>query len=178
MERRRLLNIKLSLVLLAVTILLNGLAYGEDSEQFEKVTAALSTPALLDEYLNKNFSWASEKDGGGCVGVNIGLSLKGCPPDFIFKNKKGNCGAFTTFAIHCLRKAGYIAYPLYIVYPWPSSFSSGVSPRDYHIMVVYEEEGKIYTIDRGKPRDREGIKGPYNSVEDLPYKILKIDKEY
>ncbi len=45
-------------------------------------------------------------------------------------------------------------------------------------MVLYEDNGKWYTIDRGKPRGGEDIKGPYDNVEDLPYKVLRVDKEY
>jgi hypothetical protein len=178
MLKKRVLGIKWLLVFVGVVILSSGLVYGQSMEEFDKVTASINTPALVDDYLKKNFKWASEQEGGGCLGVNIGLSLKDCAPNFLFQNKKGNCGAFTTFAIHCLRKAGYKAYPLYIHEKWPSSLGVGVSPRDYHIMVLYEDNGKWYTIDRGKPRGPEGIKGPYKSVEDLPYKVLRVDKEY
>lgn len=178
MLKKRVLGIKLSLVFIGTFILSGGFAYGQSMEEFDKVIASLNTPALVDGYLKKNFRWASEVEGGGCPPANIGVSLKDCAPNFLFLNKKGNCGAFTAFAIHCLRKAGYKAYPLYIHQKWPSSLGVGVSPRDYHIMVLYEDNGKWYTIDRGQPRFPEGIKGPYNSVEDLPYKVLRVDKDY
>lgn len=159
-------------------IVFSGLAYGQFDEEFDKVTGALNNPALLDAYLKKNFRWASEWEGGGCDKVNIGVSLKDCTPSFLFKNKKGNCGAFTTFAILCLRKAGYKAYPLYIHYQWAPNFALGMGPRDYHIMVLYEENGKWFTIDRGRPDNPKGIKGPYDRIEALPYRVLRVDYEY
>jgi hypothetical protein len=178
MGNRKLFGNRWSFIFVGIIILLSGITYGQTTEELDKVASTLKTPTLLDDYLQTNFSWASERDGGGCGGVNIGAGLKDCAPHFIFKNKKGNCGAYTTFAVYCLRKAGYKAYPLYVYDEWPPYFAPGASPRDYHILVLYEEKGKLLTIDRGKPRNPEGIKGPYNKVEDLPYKVLKVDKEY
>jgi len=103
-----------------------------------------------NDFQKKHFEWASTSQGGGCAGIDIGINLEACPPDFIFNNKgRGNCGAFTTFAVDCLRKAGYQAYPLSIYKKWPDSLAPGHQPRDYHIMTLYKENGKWYTMDNG-----------------------------
>jgi hypothetical protein len=145
---------------------------------FDELTKTLITPQSIYEYQKKNFRWASGAQGGGCAGVDIGVSLEGCTPEFIYHNKgKGNCGAYTTFAVHFLRSAGYEAYPLYVYDQWPNWLAPGHEPRDYHIMTLYSDNGKWFTLDEGKPQP-QGIKGPYNKIEDLPYKVLRIDKEY
>lgn len=145
---------------------------------FDELSTNLNTPKLISDYQVKHFKWASEKQGGGCGGVDIGISLEKCSPSFIHENKgKGNCGAFTTFSVHSLRKAGYEAYPLYVHEEWPSWLAPGHQPRDYHIMTLYRVNDQWFTIDNGTANQR-GIKGPYNRLEDLPYKVLKIDKDY
>lgn len=82
------------------------------------------------------------------------------------------------FAVDCLRKAGYEAYPLYIYYKWPDGLAPGHQRRDYHLMTLYRDRdnGKWYTINNGLKMP-EGIKGPYNSIEDLPYKVLEVYKK-
>ena len=149
-------------------------------KSFEEASTMLNTPRLINEYQKKYFEWASTRQGGGCNKWNIGVSLKGCPPSFIFNNKgKGNCGAYTTFALNCLRKAGYEAYPIYTYLKWDDSFASGIQPRDYHIMTLYKENDKWYTLDNGlgpAHGGSQGIKGPWDTIKDLPYKVLRVDK--
>jgi hypothetical protein len=145
---------------------------------FEEVVASLNSPQLIDEYQRKHFRSRHKHEGGGCGEVDIGITLEGCTPSFIYdNNKRGNCGAYTVFAVHCLRKAGHEAYPLYIYRDW-GTFAPGHSPRDYHVMTLYKDDGKWFTLDNGARRGPEGIKGPYTDIEDLPYQVLKIDRSY
>ena len=169
------------IILALLTLLFLSCAHNPPQPQipFEDLTAGLNTPPLIDKYQRKHFRWASESQGGGCAGTDIGISLKYCPPNFIYNNKgKGNCGAFTTFAVHCLRKAGYEAYPVYIFEQWPGWLAPGHQPRDYHIMVLYRDKEQWFTIDNGKLDYQFGIKGPFAKIEDLPYQVLRLDKNY
>ncbi len=150
-------------------------------KNYEEALKKLNTPKLINEYQKKYFKWTSTKEGGGCNSWNIGVNLDGCPPSFIFDNKgKGNCGAFATFAVDCLREAGYEAYPLYVYQDW-GGWASYIKPRDYHVLALYKENGKWYTIDNGLSPGNggpQGIKGPFNTIEDLPHKIISVEKAY
>jgi len=171
-------------ILLGIILVLSSCAHKQPQpyKHFEEASKKLNTPTLISDYQQKYFEWKTNDQGGGCIGVNgivdIGVNLAECPPSFIFDNNgKGNCGASTTFAIYLLRKAGYEAYALYTYWKWPDQLAPGHQPRDYHIMTLYKEKGKWYTINNGLP-EPEGIKGPFNNIEDLPYKVLRVDKKY
>ncbi len=176
MNKQKMMTCTRALAILGIFLLLLSCVQKQPQpyKNFAEASTKLNTPAKIDDFQKKHFEWASTSQGGGCAGIDIGINLEACPPDFIFNNKgRGNCGAFTTFAVDCLRKAGYEAYPLSIYKKWPDSLAPGHQPRDYHIMTLYKENGKWYTMDNGKTKP-EGIKGPFNSIEDLPYKVLKI----
>jgi len=182
-KQKMFLSIK-SLMFIGIIFVLLSCAHKQPQpfNNFEEAAKKLNTPTLIDEYQKKYFEWKSMREGGGCNEWNIGVNLEGCPPSFIFNNKgKGNCGAYTTFSVYCLRKAGYEAYPLYVYLKWRDDLAPDAKPRNYHIMVLYKENGKWYTIDDGIPwrgGGPQGIKGPFNTIEDLPYKVLRVDKEY
>jgi len=144
------------------------------SEEFKSATFKLNTPQLIDEYQRQHFSYATTSDGYGCGGVDISISTAGCSPGYIFNSKKGNCAAYTTFAVYCLRQAGYEAYPLKVYSQWPSWFVPGAHPRDYHYIALYKDNNKWYVMDNGRRRPR-GIIGPFDTIEDLRYKVLKIE---
>lgn len=169
-----------TIVLILLSLLFLNCAHNPPQPQipFEELSASLNTPQSIHDYQKKHFRWASESQGGGCKGVDIGLGLKECPPSFIYENKgRGNCGAFTTFSVYCLRKAGYEAYPLYVYELWPAWLAPGHQPRDYHIMTLYRIQGQWFTLDNGKDIPL-GIKGPFETEEKLPYQVLRIDKQY
>lgn len=185
MNKQKMLTSTRIFILLGIILVLLSCAHKQPQpyKHFEEASTKLHTSTLINDYQKKYFVWASNPQGGGCVGVNgivdIGVNLVECPPSFIFNNNgKGNCGAFTTFAVYCLRKAGYEAYPLYIHKKWPDWLAPGHQPRDYHLMALYKDNGKWYTIDNGLGRGPQGIKGPFNRIEDLPYEVLRVDKKY
>lgn len=185
MLKKRKMSIRTRIfILLGITLILFSCAHKQPQpyKHFEEALTNINTPTLINDYQQKYFEWKSNVQGGGCVGANgivdIGVNLAECPPSFIFNNDgRGNCGAFTTFALHLLRKAGYEAYPLYTYSKWPDMLAPGHQPRDYHIVTLYKDNGKWYTMNNGLPVP-EGIKGPFNSIEDLPYKVLRVDKKY
>ncbi len=147
------------------------------SNDFDAVTSRLNTPHRIDKYQRKNFSYATTFEGYGCggVGVDISVNTSECSPEFIFHAKKGNCGAFTTFAVYCLRKAGYEAYPLKIYFLWPARAFPRAKHRNYHYMALYKEKNKWYIMDNGRRRNIKGITGPFNSIKEIPYKIVNIE---
>lgn len=145
------------------------------SREFKNAAFELNTPKLIDSYQQRNFSYATTHDGYGCGGVDISYSTVGCSPSYIYHSKKGNCAAYTTFAVYFLRQAGYKAYPLKVYSQWPSWFAPGARPRHYHYMALYKENNKWYVMDNGRGSWPRGISGPFESIEDLPYKILNIE---
>jgi len=161
------------LFLLGVVLVAFGCAH-HLSEGFKKEALKLNTPQLIDEYQQQNFSYATTRDGYGCGGPDISYKAGVCSPSYIYYSKKGNCAAYTMFAVYFLQQAGYEAYPLKVYSSWPSSFVPGSYPRDYHYMALYKNSNKWYVMDNGRWRPR-GISGPFNSIEDLPYKILNIE---
>ncbi|MCK5311211.1 MAG: hypothetical protein KAJ62_03835 [Desulfobacteraceae bacterium] len=173
-----------TLMIIGILLIFSTIVHGKSQpfKSYEEASKKLNTPKLIDEYQKKYFKWASTRRGGGCGDKwNIGVNLDGCPKSFIFDNKgKGNCGAHTTFAVDCLRKAGYEAYPLYIYQSW-GGWSPKVKPRDYHIVTLYKENGKWYIMNNGANPKRGGqqkIKGPFDAIKDLPYKVIKVDREF
>ncbi len=168
---------KIALSLICFLLLLYSCAHPQRFNSFEEAVANLNTPQLIHEYQRTYFYYATHSEGGGCANSDFYYTLIGCPPDFIFNNHgRGNCGAFTTFAVHCLRQAGYEAYPMYIHSDWPPSFNPGVSPRDYHIVTLYKENADWYILDDGSPKP-SGISGPYVEIENKPF-VIRIDKEW
>lgn len=145
------------------------------SKEFKNAALKLNTPQLIDKYQRQHFSYATTSDGYGCGGVDISYSTAGCSPSYIYYSKKGNCAAYTTFAIYFLREVGYEAYPLKVHSQWPSWFVPGAFPRDYHYMALYKDNNKWYVMDNGRGSWPQGIIGPFDSIEDLPYKILRIE---
>ena len=117
------------------------------SKDFKNAALKLNTPQLIDEYQRQNFSYATTSDGYGCGGVDISYGTRGCSPSYIYYSQKGNCAAYTTFAVYCLRQAGYKAYPIKLFVKWPSWFVPRASPRDYHYAVLYNEMDKWYIME-------------------------------
>lgn len=147
--------------------------------EFESVTSTLNTPALISKYQRKNFSYGQTWEGHGCGGVDIKGSSEGCPPGYIFSTKVGNCAAFSRFAWYCLKKAGYETYVVKVVSeqsPIGGGKYGGTRRVDYHYIAVFKskDQDKWWVMDNGKPNPK-GIKGPFSSIETIPYKILNIE---
>lgn len=145
------------------------------SSKFKNETLRLNTPQLISEYQQKNFSYGKTREGFGCGGADTSHNTSGCSPEFIFNSKKGNCAAYTTFAVYCLRQAGYEAYPAKVYSKWPVSFIPRIKTRDYHYVALYKERGRWFLIDNGRPTGNIGILGPFDSKDSLPYKVLNIE---
>jgi hypothetical protein len=150
--------------------------------EFEYTASTLNTPELIDQYQRANFSYAQTWEGYGCGGVDISHNSKGCSPGYIFKTKKGNCAAHAVFAVYCLRKERREAYVMKVkadigdARPGTRISRGGKTwvVVDYHYVALYKDQGKWWVMDNGKVRPR-GILGPFNSVEESPYKILNIE---
>ena len=176
MNCQKLLKVRKQLLLIGLTLVFGGCAH-QLSEDFNDVVLKLNTPQLIDKYQRRHFSYATTREGYGCGGVNISHSTAQCSASYIFRSKKGNCAAYTTFAVYCLRQAGYEAYSLKVYSQWPSWFVPGAYPRNYHYMALYKDQNKWYVMDNGRGSGPRGIIGPFNSIEDLPYKILNIERK-
>lgn len=163
------------LFLLLVAGLVGCAHVGYITPEFEHVTSTLNTPSLIDAYQRENFSYAQTWEGYGCGGVDISGSSKGCSPGYIFSTKKGNCAAFSVFAVHCLKKAGHEACVVKVVSEGARGGRyGGARAVDYHYIAVYKDRDAWWVIDNGTVRPR-GIKGPFNSIERIPYKVLNIE---
>ena len=162
---------------LAMTIAAWGCMDSPRWSDFDTVTARLNRPELIDRYQAIKFSYATTGEGYGCGGVDISGSTDGCSPAYIFGAGRGNCAAYTTFAVHALRKAGYEAYPVKVYSYWPSWFAPGAMIRDYHYLTLYRTAGKWYILDNGRGGGPRGIAGPYDKPEDMPYRIMGIERE-
>jgi len=122
-----------------------GKMEGHRWEDFETVTSRLNLPELVDYYEFMKFKYVySVNRGEDTLAVTI------------FKEGKGSCGHYASFAKYCLRKAGYDAAGL--------RFRWGGDKEAHHI-VVYAEKGKHYSLDRA--RRKVGILGPFNSIAEL-----------
>jgi hypothetical protein len=109
---------------------------------FKEVTSRLNTPELVDYYTHHVFSYNS---AGGDHEYDW--------PSYIFSTKSGNCLQCSSFIQYCLNKAGYKAH-IYCV------------PTPHKFVGFKDKDNKWYVIDNGRRRPA-GIKGPYNSEEDL-----------
>ena len=110
---------------------------------FDAVVERLNSPELIDFYQKRNFralNYAS-------YGINGGPASA---PEKIFIRKSGNCDAFTAFTIHCLRRAGYEA--------WPELLKD-----KHHITTLFKTEQGIFILDNAWfYANFTGLFGPYN----------------
>jgi len=120
---------------------------GERWDEFGEVTSRLSLPELVDYYERKNFSY--EYYRGPLRSVQQ-----------VFKDKRANCYDTTEFTVWCLRKGGYRAGSMVI----QGAFEG-------HNVTYYKDKGKWFVMDNGG-RWHAGIKGPFDSLKDSPYRIL------
>jgi hypothetical protein len=58
---------------------------------------------------------------------------------------------------------------------WPDDFAPDASPRNYHYIVLYRDEGQWYIKDNGRLAGPRGISGPFTEFEDLPFTIPDIE---
>ena len=148
--------------------------------EFESVTSSLNTPELISHYQSQNFSYAQTWEGFGCGGVDISNSSKVCSPGYIFSSKKGNCAAYSRFALYCLKKAGYESW---IVKVWVKPATEGRyagSPVDYHYVTVfkYKDENMWGVLNNGrlsKTLDPNSI--PDRRQGGQPFKIINIERD-
>jgi hypothetical protein len=100
-------------------------------EDYETVTDRLNTPRLIDYYQRKRF-------------VFVPYPEHPWNPRGLFKTNKGSCIEFTSFALVCLKKAGYKA----AVYnpPWKSDEFPG-----FHQTTLFRgKSGQFYVMDNGR----------------------------
>jgi hypothetical protein len=122
-----------------------GKMEGHRWEDFETVTSRLNLPELVDYYELTKFKYVyAVMRGDDSLAV------------IIFKDRKGCCAHYASFAKYCLRKAGYEAAGL--------RFRWGGDRQAHHI-AVYTEKGKHYSLDRA--RKKVGILGPFDSIAEL-----------
>jgi len=171
---------KISFLLLGI-VLVGCAHFSYITPEFESITSSLNTPELISNYQFQNFSYAQTWEGYGCGGVDISHSSKVCSPGYIFKTKKGNCAAYTRFALYCLKKAGYEASVVKVrVKPPKSGRYSGRRAVDYHYVVVfkYKNQNMWGVFDNGRLRKTHDP----NSIPDRrqggrPFKIIKIEHD-
>lgn len=105
-------------------------AEGGRWRDYQAVTDRLNAPELVNYYQRARFSYEfGRRDEKNAY--------------YLFKANKGNCSDFTAFSIYCLQKAGYRAWEEHVASP------SGRHP--YHIVCVFESNGKKYIMDNGRP---------------------------
>jgi hypothetical protein len=106
-------------------------------EDYETVTDRLNTPRLVNYYQKKRF-------------VFVPYPEHPWNPRALFETHKGSCIEFTSFALVCLKKAGYKA----AVYkpPWKSDELPG-----FHQVTLFRgKSGRFYVMDNGRP-DPKGL---------------------
>lgn len=118
-------------------------------DNFKEIVDMLSSPKLIDIYERSNFKYE----------YYIGSRKT---DEQVFKSKKANCKDTSEFTAYCLEKAGYKAGLLWV---------DGQTPEG-HIITYFKDDSKIFLIDNGKVKPK-GILGPYNSFNDIPYRIRK-----
>jgi hypothetical protein len=116
---------------------------GSQWADFNTVVERLNDPNLIDYYELRNFSYEFYIS-----------NFNGTHPEGIFKRSKGNCVAYTTFTIHCLKKAGYFATHEMV----PGIVST------YHITTIYKDNGDWFIIDNS--RKNVGHVGPFSSLQE------------
>ena len=100
-------------------------------DDFNDVTTRLSSPALVDYYVSRNFTYKR---------VSLGSIHDYKNPYIIFSKKKGQCWLFTAFSVHCLKKAGYQAHAVTVFH--------GISLKPNHVACEYiDKDGKEYILD-------------------------------
>jgi hypothetical protein len=110
-------------------------------EDFDVVVERLNAPKLIDYYEKRRFRyvhWSS-----------LPSSLKrphSANPYYVFKYNKGECQSITEFTVLCLRRGGYKAWK------HKGKSVSGVTP--FHVLCVFEMDGKKYCLDNGRPVPR------------------------
>jgi len=149
--------------------------------EFESVTSGLNTPELISHYQLDNFSYGQTWEGFGCGGPDISGTSIVCSPGYIFSTKKGNCAAYSRFALHCLKKAGYEAWVVKVwVKPEMGGRYGGSRAVDYHYVVVfkYKDQNMWGVLDNGRLRktlDPNSI--PDHRQGGRPFKIINIERD-
>lgn len=168
-------------LLVGLLMVFEGCAHvGYLTPEFESITSSLNTPELISQYQLQNFSYAQTWEGFGCGGVDISRRSTVCSPGYIFSSKKGNCAAYSRFALYCLKKAGYESWIVKVrVKPATEGRYAG-SPVDYHYMAVfkYKDENMWGVLDNGrlsKVLDPNSI--PDHRQGGQPFKITNIERD-
>ncbi len=104
-------------------------------DHFVDVTERLNSPKLLDYYESRNFSYRK---------VRLRSLEEYKNPYHIFSMKQGECWLYTSFSVHCLRKAGYRAHAI-TVYHGKSGYANHVT------CTFIDKDGKEYIIDNSLP---------------------------
>jgi hypothetical protein len=106
-------------------------------EDYETVTDRLNTPRLINYYQKKRF-------------VFVPYPEHPWNPRALFKTNRGSCIEFTSFALVCLKKAGYKAGAYNP--PWKSDELPG-----FHQATLFKgKSGRFYVMDNGRP-DPKGL---------------------
>jgi hypothetical protein len=97
-------------------------------KDYETVTDRLNAPELVNYYERARFIYKSRK---GELGYDADYSKR------LFNTNRGNCTDHGAFTGYCLKKGGYKAY--------------GHHNVDHHIVCLFENNGKKYILDNGRP---------------------------
>ena len=115
---------------------------------FKAVVDRLNAPALIDFYERHNLRYD----------YYLGARRSNRT---VFKSKRANCVDTTQFAVQCLQRAGYKAEGISVP-------PEGRTPADAHLVTKFYVRGRIFIMDNGRS-DPQGIAGPLNSIEGIPY---------
>jgi hypothetical protein len=104
---------------------------------FSVVTERLNSPVLVDYYEIRNFEYDIVGDPRG-----------GPAPRRIFDSKRGTCSFYASFTVHCLKKAGYEAYPVRVLV---RGLSGWYAKGDHVVCEFIDKDGETYVMDNGRP---------------------------
>lgn len=131
---------------------------------FDDVIDRLSSPHLVNSYIEDNFSYDYE---GYKTFKSTGRRVTQTPQQ-TFSRKMGQSFDWAGFALYCLLQNGY-KYDDFEVHRDGSACLLQVRARDYipgreNWVCLYADKGKFYTIDYGQNQNQRGINGPFSTV--------------
>ena len=120
---------------------------GPKWRDFDTVVGRLNTPELLDYWEQNN------------LGYELYIGSRKSDRS-VFESKSANCKDTSEFTVYCLSKSGYDAGLLWVESRIPEG----------HIITIFEDKGKQFIMDNGKPRPK-GLIGPIKSFSEAGYII-------
>jgi len=102
-------------------------------KDYEMVTDRLNSPVLLNYYERVTFIYEIKE------GTRIDPYTYAGSPKRLFKSNRGFCIDVSAFTAYCLQKGGYKVW------------ERDVNPSWYHLVCFFEDNGKEYILDNGRP---------------------------